>query len=171
MCPKCDITEFSGTCTRKTFDNGSIIFTGILDDSSQPLFGIVEQIDGSSCYRGEVMVRNDGSNEFLERHGKGYCRWNSGDAYDGMWESNKKSGTGKHRFDSGVFHEGQWEDDKLHGKAHIVKVNGDKFDGHFQSGQMAGLGRITYKNGDKIDGTFDSNGLVKSFLFLGIGFD
>ena len=106
----------------------------------------VKIINGNS-YEGEY-------NENGQLHGKGVCRYSSGDVYEGDFKNGVRDGIGTYRHKDGAVYTGEYKDDKCNGQGKYVYTNGDVYEGGFKDGHRHGHGVYRHKNGAVYEGEY-----------------
>ena len=107
-------------------------------------------IDNKGDYEGEY---KDGL-----RHGKGICKYPSGNVYDGEWENDKENGYGVYTWPNGDKYDGHFRNGLRNGRGTYTWPSGEKYVGQWLNGKRNGQGTDYYSNGDKYVGNWvDSN--------------
>ena len=119
-------------------------------------------IDSKGDYTGEY---KDGL-----RHGKGVCKYPSGNVYDGEWENDKENGYGVYTWPNGDKYEGYFRNGLRNGRGTYTWPSGEKYVGQWIDGKRNGQGTDYYSNGDKYVGNWvNSNREGSGVLFYADG--
>lgn len=119
-------------------------------------------IDSKGDYTGEY---KDGL-----RHGKGVCKYPSGNVYDGEWENDKENGYGVYTWPNGDKYEGLFRNGLRNGRGTYTWPSGEKYVGQWIDGKRNGQGTDYYSNGDKYVGNWvNSNREGSGVLFYADG--
>lgn len=90
----------------------------------------------------------------------GVYKWESGEKYEGYWDTGKRNGEGTNYWTSGEKYTGKWKDDIRHGTGTNIYKSSSDFDyykGSYIMGKMSGQGVLAWKNGQKYTGSFSDD--------------
>ena len=128
--------------------------------------------DGNMTVTGRGICRFDSGDRYEGDYvngimtGSGIYRWANGGSYEGDWVDGKRTGKGVHRLSDGSIYEGDWVDGKMTGKGVIRSADGDSYEGDFVNHKMTGRGVFRWPNGDMYDGNFLDDKMATGQMFL-----
>ena len=84
--------------------------------------------------------------------GPGVYRWSDSDVYDGEWKAGVIEGRGLYQWPSGDVYDGEWKARKKEGRGIYKNASGDVYDGQWNAEKEEGIGLFKWSNGDLYDG-------------------
>jgi len=132
-----------------------VLFPYVLIGQGECISGDCENGQGTFIFNSGDKYEGEFQSGF--RHGMGTYLWEDGKQYKGIFKNGNIHGKGIFRWPNGDKFLGNYKDNKMHGTGTFLWADGRKYKGDYVDGKMHGEGIYTWPDGSRYNGQFADN--------------